>query len=154
MWMSLLTNKNTYIVIIILGLIAYYNVKILGLKVSYNDKVVEFNDLFKEFTSAEDRVDDLEDVIDDIEQTNKDNIVEIEKYRVSAENLGKQYQIVIDGKSSEIRILKNTISKLRNLPKPNFDNAEVKVQKCVVYITEGDTNETKASLIDFTSIGK
>ncbi len=141
MWyLTLLKSKYTYIVIAIVGIVAYYNVKILGMNITYNLKESEFNKLFKDFISLEGDIDEVKLDLEICLEVNSDNTDVLNTHNNDIKQLKQAHKIIIDGKNSQIIVLQKTIHRLRNLPKPVFDDAIV-VEDCVIKVHKGEQND-------------
>lgn len=153
--LMLLKNKLTYFVLAIVAIIAFYNIKIIGMESAYNTKVSEYNKLDKRYTTLKGSHNQLKIDLKSTIKTNNENIQKISQYEVDNRKLRESYNLIANSKNKEIASLIKTIKSLRELPPVKYDqNDTITVQDCKVQITDGRTEYEIEKLNAISRIGR
>lgn len=149
MWLKLIANKYFIFGIILVGMIAYYEIQ--GL--SYRIDIVNISE---ELVSSQEDANNFKDARNDLEQklksnikVNDINIEEIKKYQKSFESAELIYNKQLSEYKFQIKRLIITINNLKNLPDPHISNNNTIIDNCIIY--KGVDDE---SIYNLSNIGK
>jgi len=152
---TLLMNKYTWILLIIVSIVLFYNVKIMGLNSELNTRTVQYNKLYKNYTTLSGQYDKLEIDLNQTIETNNNNIRTLNAYKIDFAKIQQVAVLQNDTCNADIEILLQTINDLKTLPKPDYsETGSINVEECIVMITDGGDEYAKQKLIDISNIGK
>ena len=154
MWMTLiLKSKYTYMVIIIIGVVIYYNIRITGLTISLNNKVYEYNELQSDFNDVTAKNYKIQNDLTKSILVNHQNRNILDQNSKDITSLKRNQTMVVESKDRDIKILTDTVYRLKHLPKPDY-NKTVIVKDCRLHIKSiGDINDTKSTIYNINRIG-
>lgn len=143
--LTLLRSKYFMFALVLTGVLAYYNIKIMSYKNDVLDYKSSISKLNIKYTDISNKRDLLEKQLDNLITTNSKNILKCKSYQSHTQDTISQYKEQISNKSKQINLLITTINRLRSLPKPKTKSTII-VKDCKIY--KGASDEYLQKLSD------